>query len=77
MNIKHTPGPWTISGQSVTGKYITIKAANGRTVARVPFDTILAGENGTATDEGDAYLIAAAPDLLDTLIRAEQQLDYG
>ncbi len=32
-----SPTPWYISSQSKTGKYTTIKDANGRTVARVSF----------------------------------------
>lgn len=56
---KHTPGPWTITGQSTT--YITVKSAGGRTVARVPFSR---EDDASPTDASDAALIAAIPELL-------------
>ena len=59
----HSPAPWHISGQSESGRYITVKAANGRTVARVPFnreDTPLP----ECTDAQDALLTSLAPELL-------------
>ena len=62
----HSPAPWHIHGQSESGRYITVKAANGRTVARVPFnreDTPLAD----CTDAQDALLTSLAPELLDAL----------
>ena len=58
----HSPAPWHIHGQSESGRYITVKAANGRTVARVPFnreDTPLA----ECTDAQDALLTSLAPEL--------------
>ena len=62
----HSPAPWHIHGQSESGRYITVKAANGRTVARVPFnreDTPLAD----CTDAQDALLTSLAPELLAAL----------
>ena len=62
----HSPAPWHISGQSESGRYITVKAANGRTVARVPWN----GENtplAECTDAQDALIIALAPELLAAL----------
>lgn len=62
----HSPGPWRISGQSVSGRYITVKAANGRTVARVPFNP----ENTPlpeCTDARDALVISLLPELLAAL----------
>ena len=62
----HSPAPWRIQGQSESGRYITVKAANGRTVARVPFnrnDTPLA----ELTDAQDALAISLAPEALDAL----------
>lgn len=62
----HSPAPWHIHGQSESGRYITVKAANGRTVARVPFnreDTPLAD----CTDARDALLTSLAPELLAAL----------
>lgn len=69
----HSPGPWRIHGQSESGRYITVKAANGRTVARVPFTP----ENTPleqCTDASDALLIAAAPELLAALLLCEKRL---
>lgn len=63
----HTAGPWTKASQSEGGRYITIKAANGRTVARVPFNTEREAERGEITDDSDADLIASSPDLLTAL----------
>ncbi len=62
----HSPAPWRVHGQSETGRYITVKAANGRTVARVPWN----GENtplAECTDARDALTIALAPELLAAL----------
>ena len=61
----HTLGPWAVTGESRAGRYITVKAASGRTVARVMFSSEAEGEAGTATDAHDAALIAAAPEMLD------------
>lgn len=66
MYTKFTPGPWAVTGQSDAGRYITVKAANGRTVARIPFSR----ENAPLseiTDASDADLIAAAPDLFEAI----------
>lgn len=62
----HSPAPWRVHGQSETGRYITVKAANGRTVARVPWNhanTPLA----ECTDARDALTISLAPELLAAL----------
>lgn len=62
----HSLAPWRVHGQSETGRYITVKAANGRTVARVPWN----GENtplAECTDARDALTIALAPELLAAL----------
>lgn len=69
----HSPGPWRVHGQSESGRYITVKAANGRTVARVPFNP----ENtplSECTDASDAHLIAAAPVLLAALLLCQKRL---
>ncbi|MCA3370681.1 MAG: hypothetical protein INF89_14380, partial [Roseomonas sp.] len=61
----HSPAPWRVRGQAL-GSYITVKAANGRTVARVPWN----GENtppAEYTDARDALTIALAPELLAAL----------
>jgi len=70
---RFTPGPWAVTGQSDAGRYIVVKAANGRTVARVPFSR----ENlplSEITDASDAALIAAAPDLYAALEFAVREL---
>lgn len=46
------------------GRYITVRGANGHTVARVPWSSDTAGERGEATDHNDALLIALAPEML-------------
>ncbi len=61
----HSPAPWRVHGQAL-GRYITVKAANGRTVARVPWN----GENtplAECTDARDALIIALGPELLAAL----------
>lgn len=58
--------PWHIAGQSEASRYITVKAASGRTVARIPWnrpETPLS----ECTDAGTARLIAAAPDMAETI----------
>jgi len=62
----HSPGPWRVHGQSESGRYITVKAANGRTVARVPWNS----ENTPlceCTDASDALIISLAPGMLAAL----------
>jgi len=73
--MKHTPGPWEVIGQSEGGRYITVKATMGRTVARVPWCTDAQGEAGTATDHHDAVLIAAAPELLEACTIVADTID--
>lgn len=63
MTNKHTPGPWKKTGQSEGGRYIKIQAANGRIVARVPFNTEREVEQNIFTDDHDADLITTAPEL--------------
>ena len=64
---KHTPGPWSVFGQAEVSRYIIIKSAKGRTVARIPFNTHVEVERDQITDCHDADLISAAPDLLEAL----------
>ena len=75
--MKHTEGPWIVHSQSEGGRYITVKAATGRTVARVPWNNVPYGkENETiCTDHADACLIAAAPDLLEACIITYNRLE--
>jgi hypothetical protein len=59
---QHTPGPWRIQ-TTIYSKQPLIVNEHGAFVAD--------------TDAHNAYLIAAAPDMLAALERIEQQLDYG
>jgi len=62
----HSPAPWRVHGQSETGRYITVKARNGRTVARVPWN-VANTPLAECTDARDALTIALAPEALDAL----------
>lgn len=71
---KHTPGPWTVSGQAARSRYITVSAEGcGRVVARIPFTPERIAERSPSliTDAADAALIAAAPSMLEALRKAE------
>lgn len=73
---KHTPGQWTVTGQSEAGRYISVTAPhpqkNGRkTICRVPFSA----DPGPYTDDADARLIAAAPDMYEALSVARDYLE--
>lgn len=71
----HTPGPWAVTGQRESARQIVVKASNGRTIALVPFNTEREVDSGSPlTDGSDASLIAAAPELLDALERAEKHV---
>ena len=70
-HVKHRLANWKITGQSEGGRYSIVTADTGRTVARVPRFPKEVGE-GIDTDNDDARLIAAAPDLLKALLAAEQ-----
>ena len=64
----HTAGPWSVTSQSEAGRYISVTAPhpekNGRkTICRVPFSS----DPGPYSDDADARLIAAAPELLAAL----------
>jgi len=62
----HSPAPWRVRGQSQTGRHITVTAANGRTVALVPWDAPYTPV-AECTDARDALLISLAPELLNAL----------
>lgn len=69
---KHTPGPWTIGGSFSTENIhpaLTIESPFGQVAAIV-------AENCDDDDQvyADARLIAAAPDLLESLVRVEARL---
>ena len=65
--MKYTGKKWEITGESETGRYITIKADTGRTVARVPWCPDNPEGNDLESDHYDALLIAQAPKLLEAL----------
>ena len=65
--MKHTQGKWSVTGQSENSRYITVKSDNGRTVARVPWNSEKEVEQDICTDNNDAILIAAAPKMLKRL----------
>lgn len=63
----HTPGPWTTQA---TEHGITVYSTAGRDVADVLSD-------GGSEAIADARLIAAAPELLEALRRAEAAIKYA
>ena len=65
--MEHTQGKWEVTGQSENSRYITVKSDNGRTVARVPWNSEKEVEQDICTDNNDAILIANAPEMLQAL----------
>ena len=65
--MEHTQGKWEVTGQSENSRYITVKSDNGRTVARVPWNSEKEVEQYICTDNNDAILIANAPEMLEML----------
>lgn len=66
---KHTPGPWVIDPcWDILGN---TDDGNGM-VCQITTDAVPRAEA-----EANARLIAAAPDMLEALKQAEQQIDYG
>ncbi len=64
-NAKHTPGPWTIFDDS-DGEVLTIQPMSAQLVVCDPDDV--------STNRANAYLIAAAPELLEALKRVLQNM---
>lgn len=63
---RHTPGPWSINDWPQANSDIAVGAVGTPLVARVPIrDVSIVGQMA------NARLIAAAPDLLDTLQHIE------
>ncbi len=77
MTTKHTPGPWTSDEHEHDEPYqpIRIRAA-GRTLCKIWLDDAPV-HDFNAEQRANARLIAAAPEMLNALHKAEQQLDYG
>lgn len=71
--MKHTPTPWAIDPATSERGQITIKSANGMTVARVPFATEKQLEAGLRNDDGDAKLIVAACNSRAELVAAAKE----
>jgi hypothetical protein len=68
---KHTPGPWTADPGAVTGAPHTYVRTGGRREARA---VARAQGRSARESEANARLIAAAPDLLETLKTVERCL---
>jgi hypothetical protein len=66
MQTCHTPGPW----KATLAYGYRIEAAGGKIVAKLPTHCPLTAEN-----PANAYLIAAAPDLLDVCQVVLEQID--
>lgn len=70
---KHTPGPWVFSSLIVRA------AGNGYEVARVHCNFKIRGKEGREEYEyaqGNAHLIATAPEMLEALKEAALQIEY-
>jgi hypothetical protein len=66
MQICHTPGPW----KAIMAYGYRIEAAGGKVVAKLPTHCPLTAEN-----PANAYLIAAAPELLDVCQAVLAEID--
>lgn len=73
MNTKHTPGPWTAKRDSQGQVRIQGNVQGGP----VAYIEEMNNTGGTPQDHANARLIAAAPELLDLAIDAENYLLYG
>jgi hypothetical protein len=67
MSTKHTPGPWKVAGRA-------IETENGETIAVAA--TYFIPQSEAIGWEGDAALIARAPDLLAEVERLRAALEY-
>jgi len=66
--IQHTPGPWSVAGESCNDHEAYVIEAGGRTICWTASSLDDAGiEVITAEDDANADLLAAAPDLLSAL----------
>jgi len=73
MEIKHTPGPWTVDNED--GR--TIYSAIGSEIAVTSLRPKEVMDDGSLLNRKvyNAKLIAAAPDMLDALITAKDAID--
>lgn len=76
MNTKHTPGPWKALERYTNSNTIPIarKLGNDNTYAIFAECNGLGGVRGNTEGDANARLIAAAPELLEALIAAEDHL---
>lgn len=65
--MQHTPGPWTIQeyGDDEAPALVVHQGEDGQTENRICFMATPGSHGDPALIEGDAHLIAAAPDLLE------------
>ena len=70
MSQQHTPGPWRVSDWKRSP--IPIVASDGRMVADVRLQPDPVSVQGWPTEEANARLIAAAPELLEIAQHVEQ-----
>lgn len=70
---KHTPGPWAVTDPDDGHQYLAITAKSGTDDAE---DVATVGISDVHPNgEANANLIAAAPDLLEALVGALEELD--
>ena len=75
MTSKHTPGPWTWGKRKLAEAPVgTLYGKDGAVVCDFGDATQFYPSEGELPSAADARLIAAAPDLLETLQRARQVL---
>jgi hypothetical protein len=70
MKAKHTPGKWQI----FWGNYTHAATINKDTGTRIC--TINSGQYNAKEYEANAILIASAPQMLKTLVKAKQELEF-
>lgn len=74
-NSKHTPAPWKVSKHVDNGETV-IRSKDGDIIANLDCDNVKDFMNDPKQEtEANARLIAAAPDLLEALIKARTLLD--
>jgi len=73
MTSKHTPAPWELVQGNEIGIPMRIKSNSFGIIARL--NDILPTENGYEENKANAYLIAAAPELLDALLIAKDCIE--
>lgn len=78
MSAQHTRGPWTVHLPSAFQRYIWIDAPGNNGILKIePCDHgDDLGERFTDEDKANAYLFAAAPELLGALEIATEELEY-